>query len=184
MKNTLKYLAAAVAALAAMTAQAEVRYDFDFTNMVGYEGGTVSDFHLTLTFPHFVTTTGMSALSGAPISTPLGITVAYVGTSKIGWWGFDDDTNSTITDNSFTFGGNSFLFSINDNPKYDYLRTPGVYTGNVGGNAPIFNSKSFNGLATLTITEVPEPETYALMLAGLGTLAGVTVARRRVNVSR
>jgi hypothetical protein len=49
------------------------------------------------------------------------------------------------------------------------------FTSTTGGDAGI-------ALDNITITPVPEPETYALMLAGLG-LVGFT-ARRRSNAAK
>ena len=51
---------------------------------------------------------------------------------------------------------------------------PGAYTLNISGNAGA--GASYGG--NVVLTPIPEPETYALMLAGLGVV-GFMAARRR-----
>jgi hypothetical protein len=44
---------------------------------------------------------------------------------------------------------------------------------------PFFQPDGFEGLATISVTAVPEPETWAMLLGGLALMAGV--ARRRAH---
>ena len=68
--------------------------------------------------------------------------------------------------------------------SYHYGLTSGSYYLKVAGNAWVDNylppppSPSYNGYLTIA-SSVPEPQTYAMLLAGLGILG--TVIRRRNN---
>lgn len=69
----------------------------------------------------------------------------------------------------------SILFDLNGNfgPEHSYSRIPNSYEGN-------FYADYFYGsflVRTSQIAPVPEPETYSMLLAGLGLIGGV--ARRR-----
>jgi hypothetical protein len=56
--------------------------------------------------------------------------------------------------------------------------TTGIYTINLMTGAATLNG-TYNGtLSGLTVSAVPEPETYAMLLAGLG-LMGAAIRRRR-----
>lgn len=72
----------------------------------------------------------------------------------------------------------------------------GVFTVDASGGSDVLGTHSFSGLvssiewagnpgfvqvSTLTISPVPEPETYAMLLAGLGLL-GFAARRRQQNV--
>ena len=170
----LKLITLAVLLFSATSAQAIIIYKFDFSNLTGVTGGTGADFSITLNYSNYVTTTGMTALPGTPLPTTLGYTVAYAGTNSSGWWGFDDDANSILTDTGFSFAGQSFLFQPTP-PLGAYFTAPGIYAGRVSGNAP----NSFSGLANLTITDtsaVSEPAMLSLLILGL---TGIGLARRK-----
>lgn len=87
------------------------------------------------------------------------------------------------------FGGNTLVnqlsgqsVELNFNQSYEYLD---VELGNALGTTPGAINWTLTGLQagdrvnlTLSVTAVPEPETYALLLAGLGVV-GASAARRR-----
>jgi hypothetical protein len=101
---------------------------------------------------------------------------------------------NTFTDNSFTLN-NGVVTSANvyaDNGYrvalnwfgYNFFSTPTIQTGEVWQNqvsylgGTVENSNGFGGVTYSALAPVPEPETYAMMLAGLG-LMGFMVRRRK-----
>lgn len=79
----------------------------------------------------------------------------------------------------------SGISGANDNPSFAFrvvaTFAPGsnAYSAaNAGSNYGTTGSWRFD-MVTVSAAPVPEPETYALMLAGLGLVAGVTRRRRR-----
>jgi hypothetical protein len=148
---------------------ADVIYNFQFTNLQNYLNQTWDDFSITLTYSDYVQATGMAPIPGPSQQTTLGYLVQYAGTNKLGYWGFDDDDSAIILDDNYSYGGSSFLFEPYDSTISSYYNSPGVYTGEVSGNAPY----AFHGLAALTIRETnPVPEPISMLLFGTG-LVGV-----------
>ena len=169
-------LASVTSALVLSTSvNSAIIYQFDFTNLSGFQYGTVEQFSISLSYPDVVTTSGMSVLTSLPLTD---YSVSYAGTNNLGWWGFDDDENSTMTDDTFIYSGRSILFRPdNDLWLGGYLTAPGTYIGSVNGN--YFNNV-FNGDALLTITDtntVPIPA--AVWLFGSGLIGLVGFAKRK-----
>ena len=80
------------------------------------------------------------------------------------------NADDTVLGTSVSPGGNSLALSWGASSSGNYyLAVGGVSNGSQGG--------IYNG--AISVTAVPEPETYAMMLAGLGALG--FLARRRRN---
>ena len=93
-------------------------------------------------------------------------------------WG-TPDTYNVLTVNGVTFHGSDFGFPDNGVPgSGGYVQFTGT-EGTLINTLAFSNSPQTNAFETAnySITPVPEPETYALLLAGLGVMA--FVARRR-----
>jgi hypothetical protein len=175
MKRIVRPLLVILSLIAPTVTLASVTYTFDFTDINSQDllqPNPKPDFSLTLTYPGFVTTTGLNAIEGGPLSTTLGYSVTSAGTNSLGWWGFADNNSAFLTDTGFGYVGGSFLFQ--PSTVNSYFTAPGSFVGYVMGNDP----SSFDADATLTITEtgVPEPSTVWLFTAGLVAIA---VSRRR-----
>ena len=71
--------------------------------------------------------------------------------------------------------------AISDSASIDLAAKfgPTMYAGFTGGTG---GSYAFQYITSASIAPVPEPETYALMLAGLGLL-GVVSRRRKLNAA-
>ena len=105
----------------------------------------------------------------APVITTVGaLGLNATGVSGFDIFGFGNSAFAAMTDSDT---GKSGLYSLN-------LATGAAsFVGDfgIGGNTAI--APPLLGLTAAAVTPVPEPETYALMLAGLAALGGV--ARRR-----
>lgn len=176
MKRLVRLLSIVLSLMAPTITLAGVTYTFDFTDINSQNLLTPDpkpDFSITLTYPGFVTTTGLSPIEGGPLPTSLGYSIITAGSNSLGWWGFADNTIANFDSHEgFGFVGGSFLFQ--PNTVDSYFTAPGTYAGYVSGNDPT----AFQGNATLTITEtgVPEPPTIWLLSVGL---AAIAVSQRR-----
>ena len=190
MKRVIKSLSIFLCFIAPTMALASVTYTFDFTDLNNDNqiiNAPAPDFSVTLTYPGFVTTTGLFAIAGDSLPTTLGYSVIGAGTNSLGWWGFADNTDNLLTDDSYGFVGGSFLFTPSASSyTTSYFTAPGTFTGSVTGSYPItlpdYNGwSSFQGNATLTISEtgVPEPSSAWLLAAGL---VAILVYRRRLGI--
>jgi hypothetical protein len=101
-------------------------------------------------------------------------------TGTTGTWSLKTDKNATF-DLVFAMhaSDHSGAFLFDDQPTLANVVTPGTWSIhwlNNGGQVPDFSNLTLFARDVVT-TPVPEPETYALMLAGLGMLG--FIARRR-----
>ena len=179
MKKLLLF-ACIIFSMISTSANANIIYTFNFTNLYQSFYSNFDNFSISLTYSNYVTTTGMQALSNAPIPTSLGYTVNYAGTDTIGLWGFSYGSQATLDDGGFFFGSygsdsESFLFQPDIYPT-NYYSAPGMYYGSVSGNPLAGTGPAFNGSAVLTITDtsaVPVPTALWLFSSGLIGLIGV-----------
>jgi len=83
---------------------------------------------------------------------------------------------------------NGDIFTAGNNPSWGVLRgatsTAGVFDYILGFNDPSKSDRDFDdmvvGMSLKAVPAIPEPSTYALMLAGLGSI-GFMIRRRRSN---
>ena len=102
---------------------------------------------------------------------PTAVDTAAESTSlQLAIWNSIYDTDNTLT-------GGSFLDTTSYAAYADTLLAASVSTIS---NLNVFVLTNANSQDFLVTTPVPEPETYALVLAGLGAM--VTVTRRRTRV--
>ena len=72
-----------------------------------------------------------------------------------------------------TNGGSSFLYT------YNYLGQPSTGVSLLDGSIWQGNNVTFGAIQVFTISAVPEPATYGLLLAGMGVLLAVRRCKRR-----
>ena len=134
----------------------------NFTQVAHVAAGSFTDY-----FTFSLVQTGANSASSA-VALDLGTLFDMTGTLSLfqgstpgsgtligGGWAFNGTSGSTSHSVLLTSGGDY------------YLQATGTATGSGGGNY----------LVSLNVAPVPEPETYALMMAGLGLMG--FVARRR-----
>lgn len=105
------------------------------------------------------------------------------GNWKVGGDGDPVGDYSALT--SFSYKGSAFDSDLNGSASGTFLLGPGTYSVFVGGNdfANYGSTNKFGLDATLAVAAVPEPESYAMLLAGLG-LIGAIARRRKGNRTR
>ncbi len=153
----------------ASVADSEATLDFVLTGFRSLDGYNTYQDVLTLTINGLETFTGSFNLGGGgPSDTMFGsgtaVTLNSYGVSpgtSIGWSG----GTTSVSGLSFNLlaGLNTFNFAYS---------APGV--NNWGGQS--VNDEGW-GIASASVSAVPEPETYAMLLAGLGMMG--TIVRRR-----
>jgi hypothetical protein len=111
----------------------------------------------------------------APPGASLGTSITNI---SFGLTGGISSFAGTLASTPLNFGSSSFgPVVLNVLAGFTGTLTPGAYTLTVSGNAG--SGASYGG--NVVLTPVPEPETYALMLAGLGAV-GFVASRRRPRV--
>lgn len=181
MKSIVRPLLIALSLIAPTVTLASVTYTFDFTDLDN--SNPTPDFSLTLTYPEFVTTTGMMDIVGNPLPTTLGYSVVRAGTNSLGWWGFGAAGGGLLTDSGFGYVGQSFLFQPFSSTT-SYLTTPGAFEGGVmgvEGSLIGVGPSDFSGNATLTITETGVPEPPVVWLLSVGLVALVVSQHRNLK---
>jgi hypothetical protein len=152
--------------------------DFDNTVATGTTGaqlnnatGNITDFYANNnnTGTHSSTVKGASTATSGPAF--LGTTMAANGVADFGGGAFGQ--NSFLVDTGTV---SYFTWATNTNPVSIYSLGAGVTTGSLSPTAATFTWNAANSTLTYAVP-VPEPETYALMLAGLG-LVGAAARRR------
>jgi hypothetical protein len=87
---------------------------------------------------------------------------------------YDADTNTELSWSSYVEHGQTYFYTNLDAGDY-YFRV----AGEAWKAADFVPNPRYNALVNISAAPVPEPETYAMLLAGLGILG--TVVRRRSN---
>ena len=126
-------------------------------------------------------TVGNFLASGPTSGQPAVLTFAPVNYISFLWGSPDVENTLTVTSTvgaAQTFNAGSFGLPTTGDQSFSryvqFVATAGQITGLSFNNMP---SRDAFEVSNFTITPVPEPETYALMLAGLGAMA--MFARRR-----
>ena len=99
------------------------------------------------------------------------------------WFNNNHDGDGSLSGNKVKIGGTDYaLFLATGVPSFNDDWTPNVSFNVAAGGSLLFSLASTNFdqfyISGMTVTAVPEPETYAMMLAGLGLL-GAVVRRRK-----
>jgi PEP-CTERM motif len=173
-------LGASISANAADKDAGTVKLDIP-TSFAGFvTGGTSTGLNDTVLFkPEVAAGSAGFSVIDFPITLPTGnlglelATVTLSSTGADGKVGGGDDMmlkSSVFSDTGNTNGHISFTYDQPLNSAEYYLNITGVTSGTLGG--------AYSG--AISISPVPEPETYAMLLAGLG-LMGAVVRRRSRN---
>jgi hypothetical protein len=165
---------AAAAALSALSAHATTK---DFT--YSYLGSTVA----TGSFSYATGDTGVLTYSDL---TAFSVTVAGVtydladvdALTDYVYFGYDTSSNDFVTSGDLCgYGGCGLVFSLSASNDGG---TDGFEFNNVPGYYVEYSTGNFGMIDTITITGVPEPASWALMLVGLGGLGAALRSRRKL----
>ncbi len=173
--SPLAFAAAAFLALPAI-AQADSFAALSSSNSTGFttETSTIGNQYLMPIPPAGSTISSYSVLSTNPGFSSVGtISFAAPVTSYTFLWG-SPDTYNTLTDGLVTVTGSSFSSGTGNNAEST------LYTfSDLRGFSSLTFSTTGVAFEVAAVTAVPEPETYALFLAGLAAMGFIT--RRRKN---
>ncbi len=103
------------------------------------------------------------------------------------WFNNNHDGDGSLSGNKVKIGGTDYALALATGvPSFDDDWTPNVSFNVAAGGSLLFSLASTNFdqfyISGMTVTAVPEPETYAMMLAGLGLL-GVMARRRKLKLN-
>ncbi|WP_341679364.1 hypothetical protein [Niveibacterium sp. SC-1] len=162
-----------------VTTQASVTYLFEFSDLWPSVPPS-PDFSISLTYDDYVTTLGFENVVGPALPTSLGYSISRVGAGVYGMWGFDVEGGTAILRTSgFHYDLTSFLFMPDVFNLDNFYQAPGVFPGDISGNA---HGGIFGGRALLTIAddsvEVPEPDVRWLVALALAAVASLHHKRR------
>lgn len=111
------------------------------------------------------------------------------------WGACDNDVFAVVSglgfSDTFNFGGENYTLNYFDNSKvFGQLSNGACNAVGIAGNTPCYGFTTAENSVTSAqfalsvsgpqVPQIPEPETYAMLLAGLGVIG--TVARRRRNI--
>lgn len=109
--------------------------------------------------------------------------VSYAGSAQWGTnWGSAANFTSTglIDNDAIVDGGDLGLYFLRQSSgTYAQRNNASIYEGIFQGGNQVYANLDMNGNLTVAAAPIPEADTYAMMLAGLG-LIGFMVTRRRV----
>ena len=145
-------------------------------NSSGFTAGTLTSLNYTL----YATTGGMYDSS----SIVLGTGSLSSGTNVFSSTSSGSTVTTATANASLTFAENAASSAFFESPNPFYALTQTSFTNNtdtITSKANGFTLTAGAGSVTFVAAPVPEPETYALMLGGLGAL-GFVARRRNRNV--
>ncbi|MEY8688988.1 MAG: PEP-CTERM sorting domain-containing protein [Leptothrix sp. (in: b-proteobacteria)] len=170
--TNLKLLVAAIFAVASMASHAQTSgnislngwYDSNISGggNVSLTGGLLGGHEVHKTFTSYVD--GMLWLNFN--SSGSGLAAVFANNGNGGWSFGTNLLNGVATDTQFNAGAHSYSFAVTNNNSYAVYLTNSDHT-------PL----TFSTMGVGSVAAVPEPETYAMLLAGLGVL-GFTGRRR------
>ncbi|WP_157991582.1 FxDxF family PEP-CTERM protein [Caldimonas tepidiphila] len=163
LKSTLAALALAVSGASAFAADTTIAWNPTFS---------IGNF-----FGNYSTGDAVDERFGFTVHAPSYVTASLISNDLDTFSNFDF-TSVSLNGNNFTNLGNNTSVSGTEVESWALGRTrldPGTYYLTVNGTVDGTNGGAFSGM--INVSPVPEPETYALMLAGLGVVG--FLARRR-----